>query len=110
MRVYKVFRSSEWAAFEGAGETQGSPDDAADGFVHLSTADQLGGTLARHFKGETDLVLVAVETDELGDDLKWESARSGQDFPHLYRPLRMEDVVWHRPIPRDGVGGLTLGA
>ena len=57
MLIYKVFRAAEWAELEAAGETAGAPVDRADGFVHFSTAGQLAGTLARHFAGETGLVL-----------------------------------------------------
>ena len=58
-----------------------------DGFIHLSALHQLGGTLARHFKGETDLVLIAFESSDLGADLKWEASRNGELFPHLYASL-----------------------
>lgn len=110
MRIYKVFRAAEWAELERAGETAGSPDDQRDGFIHFSTRDQLGGTLAKHFQGEHGLILAAVETEGLHDqDLKWEAAANGKDYPHLYRPLSLDDVVWHHEIPRDGVDTMGLG-
>jgi len=65
----------------------------------FSTATQAQETAARHFAGVDGLVLAAVESDTLGDNLRWEPSRGGQDFPHLYRPLRLSDVVWHRPLP-----------
>lgn len=102
MRVYKLFRAAEWAAFQAAGETAGSPDDLRDGFVHLSTADQLPGTLARHFGGESGLVLVALEAAALGPALRWEVSRGGARFPHLYRPLRAGDVVRSWPLAEGG--------
>ena len=96
MRVYKVFRAAERAAFAAAGETRGSPDDLRDGFIHLSAAGQLPGTLARHFAGETGLALAALDAAALGSALRWEVSRGGARFPHLYRPLRLSDVVaWH---------------
>lgn len=98
MLIFKVFRAGEMAAFVNAGETLGAPIDLADGYVHLSAADQLGGTLAKHFKGETDLTLLAVEADTLGDALRWEVSRGDALFPHLYRALRVADVVWHKPL------------
>lgn len=109
MLVYKVFRSPEWAEFEAVGTTLGAPVDLADGFVHLSTAAQLGGTLKKHFAGETGLVLLAVDPRTIGSDLRWEPSRGGDLFPHLYRPLEMADVVWTCPIEDGGVlpEGLT---
>ncbi|MEM9271014.1 MAG: DUF952 domain-containing protein, partial [Pseudomonadota bacterium] len=66
MRIYKVFRAAEQAHFDASGETEGAPIDLADGYIHFSTAEQLAETLAKHFSGEHDLVLLAVEADGLG--------------------------------------------
>lgn len=89
---YKIFRAAEWAAFQADGVFAGSPDDVRDGFIHLSLADQLEGTVVRHFAGEKGLVSAALALD--GDPaLKWEASRNGQLFPHLYRALSLDDVV-----------------
>jgi len=99
MLIYKIFRSNEMQAFIEAGESAGAPVDLADGFVHLSRGDQVKATAARHFKGEGHLHLLALEADTLGDALKWEASRGGDLFPHLYRALRVADVLWHKPLP-----------
>lgn len=104
MVVYKIFRRPEWDAFRRAGRTGGAPVDLADGFIHLSTAAQVVGTAAKHFATESDLVLVAVETDRLGGDLRWEPSRGGDLFPHLYRPMSLEDVVWDKSLPLGATG------
>lgn len=104
MLVFKIFRRSEWDRFRDHGETLGAPVDLADGYIHLSTAAQVTGTAARHFSGESDLVLVAVNADTLGDTLRWEPSRGGQLFPHLYRPLRLADVVWDKSLPLGAAG------
>ncbi|MEM8631081.1 MAG: DUF952 domain-containing protein [Pseudomonadota bacterium] len=101
MLIYKIFRSGEWAALTRDGETTGAPVDVEDGFVHFSTADQLRETAAKHFAGEEGLHLLALETDALGEALKWEPSRGGALFPHLYRHLRLDDVLWERPLPLD---------
>lgn len=99
MLIYKIFRADEWAALRAEGETTGAPIDVADGYVHFSTAAQAEETAAKHFAGETDLFLLAVETDRLGADLKWEVSRGDALFPHLYRVLRLSDVLWAQPLP-----------
>jgi uncharacterized protein (DUF952 family) len=104
MLVYKIFRRSEWNAFRAAGATEGAPADLRDGFIHLSTSEQVAGTAARHFAEESDLVLVAVDADRLGADLRWEPARGGALFPHLYRALRLSDVVWDKSLPLGATG------
>jgi uncharacterized protein (DUF952 family) len=99
MLIYKILRADEWAALRAQGETAGAPIDVADGYVHFSTADQARGTAAKHFAGEEGLVLLALEADTLGDALKWEVSRGDALFPHLYAPLRLSDVQWHKPLP-----------
>jgi len=99
MLIYKIFRRPEWDAFVAAGRTEGAPIDLTDGYIHISTAAQVVETAAKHFADQGDLVLVALEADDLGADLRWEVSRGGALFPHLYRPVIMADVVWHKPLP-----------
>jgi uncharacterized protein (DUF952 family) len=96
MAVYKILRAAEWAAFQDGGVFAGSADDLRDGFIHLSTSEQLAGTLTKHFVGEVGLVVLRVAVDA-DPELKWEASRGGALFPHLYRPLVMADVVEVRP-------------
>jgi uncharacterized protein (DUF952 family) len=105
MLVFKVLRGAEWRQLEAVGEIAAAVD-LADGFVHLSTGDQLPGTLGRHFAGETGLWLVACEADDLGDALRWEPSRGGALFPHLHRRLARADVLWARLL-EDGSDGLA---
>ena len=99
MLVYKILRREEWVALERDGATQGAPIDLADGYVHLSSGDQVTETAAKHFGGVEDLCLLALEADALGPELRWEPSRGGALFPHLYRELRLADVRWRRPLP-----------
>lgn len=87
-----------------AGETAGAPVDLADGFIHFSAAPQLAETAARHFGQQSDLVLVAFDADALGEALKWEASRGGALFPHLYRSLRLAEVVWDKSLPLGAAG------
>lgn len=98
MLIYKIFRRPEWDELQAAGATAGAPVDLSDGFIHLSSADQVRETAARHFAGESDLVLAAIEADGL-EGLKWEPSRGGTLFPHLYRDLRIDDIAWDAPLP-----------
>lgn len=104
MLILKIFRRPEWDAFKAAGVTDGAPVDLADGFIHFSTAAQVAETAAKHFGTESDLVLVACDDVRLGADLKWEVSRGGQLFPHLYRPLRLSDLVWDKSLPLGATG------
>jgi uncharacterized protein (DUF952 family) len=104
MLILKIFRRAEWDAFRTAGETAGAPVDLADGYIHFSTPTQVAATAAKYFAAESDLVLVAFDADTLGPALKWEPARGGALFPHLYRNLRLAEVVWDKSLPLGATG------
>lgn len=97
-RVYKICGRDEWAEAEGEGRYRGNADDARDGFIHLSAADQVAGTAARHYAGRSDLLLVTVDAGALGDALKWEVSRGGARFPHLYGDLLLSAVLDVEPL------------
>lgn len=103
--VYKVLPRAAWETACRTGAYAGSADDARDGFIHLSLAEQLSGTLAKHFRGQEDLVLVQFETQALGDALRWEVSRGGAEFPHLYAelPTAQARAVHDLELGADGV-------
>ena len=107
--IYKILSRVEWQAAQAAGQLDGSAVDLADGFIHLSAADQAQETAAKYFVGQADLVLLGVETEALGEALKWEASRGGALFPHLYRPLLPSEVVSQRSLELDADGVPQLG-
>ena len=102
--IYKVVRTTEWDAAREAGVFKGSADDERDGFIHLSLAAQLKGTLEKHFAGEDGLLLVSLVAAGFGSELRWETSRGGENFPHLYAPLKVSLVHSVVPICRDDDG------
>ena len=97
--IYKICEREAWRTAEVAGAFRGSDVDVRDGFIHFSTAAQVAATAAKHFAGQSDLVLVAVDADALGPALQWERSRGNDLFPHLYAPLPLSAVRWARPLP-----------
>ena len=106
--AYKVLTADEMTMLERDGRFGGSADDRRDGFIHLSTAEQLAGTLDRHYAGRDDLHLAAVDLGSFGGSLRWEQSRGDALFPHLYGPLLLETVVAYGPLERDDDGGVRL--
>ena len=102
--IYKICHAAEWREAEDRGIFEGAPIDLADGYIHFSTAGQVVETAAKHFAGQGDLLLVAVDAAALGAALKWEVSRGGALFPHLYAPLDPRDALWARPLPLDAEG------
>jgi len=97
--IYKILTQDQWDTLQDQKETTGAPIDVADGYVHFSTATQVQETADKHFKGQTDLYLLALNSAKLGDALKWEVSRGDELFPHLYGLLRLADVDWSKAIP-----------
>jgi uncharacterized protein (DUF952 family) len=107
--LYKVLRASEWQAAQTQGVVAGSADDVRDGFIHLSTRDQLAGTLLRHFAGETGLIALEIAAERLGAGLKWEPSRDGALFPHLYVVLQLDAIIRTISLPSPLIDGSLKG-
>jgi uncharacterized protein (DUF952 family) len=96
--IYKICPAALWQSAEADGVFRGMEVDRKDGYIHFSSAAQVEETAARHFAGMGDLVLVAVDSERLGA-LKWEKARAGDLFPHLYAPLDVGAAISVEPLP-----------
>lgn len=107
--VYKIATEAAFAPSRRAATFAGMPIDAADGYMHFSSADQLAETLRLHFAGQDQLVLLAVRTADLGAGLVWEASRGGALFPHLYGgPLATQAIAWEAPLSVAADGACTL--
>jgi uncharacterized protein (DUF952 family) len=106
--VYKVMSASELQQMQRDGVFYGSAADITDGYIHLSCASQVAATLDRHFSGVDGLVLAAVDLSGLAGSVRWEPARGGQLFPHIYGLLPVEAVVSVTPLERSPGGAVKL--
>lgn len=91
--AFKVLTQQQWVDFERERVFRGAPVDIADGYIHLSTAEQLDGTIAKYFADCGPLMIAEVDLLLLGDAVRWEPARGGDLFPHLYAELPIHAVV-----------------
>jgi uncharacterized protein (DUF952 family) len=100
MKIYKILQKEDWQNARRSGFFTGSAVDRTDGFIHFSTGEQVRETAARHFAGQSGLVLIAFESDAFGETLRWEPSRGGHLFPHLFAELDVRlalsvvDLVW----------------
>ena len=105
--AYKVLTADQMTALE-AGTFAGAPIDLSAGYIHMSTRDQLTETVDKHFAGQSDLWVAAVDVEALGDAVKWEVSRGGAEFPHLYGQLTLETVIAYSPLEREDDGTVRL--
>ncbi len=101
-KIYKIVSEAVWAEACTKGLFLGAAIDLTDGYIHFSTASQAESTASKYFQGQTGLLLVALDSDQLGANLKWEPARGGDLFPHLYEPLRTDLALWAKPLIWNG--------
>ena len=97
--VYYLARKTEFERAREGDAYLGSAEDRADGFIHFSTASQVRASAAKHRQGEPDLLLLEVDAARLGPELRWEEARGGEMFPHLYGALPLAAINRCVPLP-----------
>ena len=91
--IFHITKRGEWDRAKPAG-TYESPSLASEGFNHCSTIDQVIQTANRLIRGQRGLVLLSIDTDQVGAEIKYENCEGGQEnFPHIYGPLHPESVV-----------------
>jgi uncharacterized protein (DUF952 family) len=106
--AFKILTAPQWAEWQAHGTFTGAPVDLADGYVHLSTADQVTETANKHFAGQDDLFVVRVDLAALGDLIRWEPSRGGALFPHVYGTLPQSVALAHGPMARGTDGAVIL--
>jgi len=108
--IFKITTSEAWRQAAHDGIVPPSAIDRHDGFIHLSTSGQLRETLSLHFRGQGGLKVLAVDTGQIAEALKWEPSRNGDLFPHLYASLPCAAIVEVLDVGVDGTGGASLPA
>lgn len=87
-----------------------------EGFIHCSSPTRIVDTANNFFRGKLGLVLLCIDEDKVSAPLKYERSTGksldapgvGALFPHLYGPLRTNEVVRIVEFSPDGHGGFTL--
>jgi uncharacterized protein (DUF952 family) len=97
--IYKICDTVLWREAERTGVFIGAPVDHKDGYIHFSGTEQAAETASRHFAGQDNLLLVAVDAAALGPALRYEPSRGGALFPHLFGTLPLSAVRWVKPLP-----------
>lgn len=106
--IYKVVGFEEWDEALEVGEFSGAEIDLQDGYIHFSTAEQTRETVAKHFAGRNDLMLIAVATEPMARHYKMEVSRGGAKFPHLYAKLPVAHAEWWQELPLSADGDHTF--
>ena len=90
--IYHIVTINDWAA-QPENPTYEAASLATEGFIHLSTKEQVAGVLDRYYHNVPDLVLLHIDPAKLTADLRYEAATNNELFPHLYGPMNKDAIV-----------------
>ena len=69
------------------------PTFIEEGFIHLSTKNQVANTLKRYYAGKTGIILLHIDSNKIVSELKYELATNGEHFPHVYGPINLDAII-----------------
>lgn len=107
--ILHITTRAAWGAAQRAGRYE-APSLAEEGFIHLSSPDQVTRVADARFRGTPDLVLLCVAPERLTAPVRHETSDAGAEtFPHLYGPLDLDAVLAVVAFP-EGPDGFELPA
>jgi uncharacterized protein (DUF952 family) len=96
--IYHITTELGWETARRAGAYAADTLES-EGFIHCSTAEQWPRVLRERFAGRDHLVLLEIDPERAGADVRWENLEGGEEpFPHLYGPLDIGAVVSARRL------------
>jgi uncharacterized protein (DUF952 family) len=100
--IYHLAAAADWERAREEGEyrlsTLGMTLEEV-GFIHCSRAGQVAGVAERYYRGQTGLVLLEIDEDLVGPEVRYETAPGTEErFPHIYGPLNTTAVVTAQPF------------
>ena len=90
--LFHITEQISWETAQGEGIYRAASLDT-EGFIHLSTAEQVIETANRFYRSQSGLVLLGISEDLLRASLRYDNVLDHGRFPHLYGPLNLDAVV-----------------
>ena len=97
-RIFHITTTEAWARAQADG-AYAADSLPAEGFIHCSHAHQVADVGRRLFKGRSGLVLLHVDPERLGAEVRHENLEGGQElYPHVYGAIPLDAVVGVTPF------------
>lgn len=90
--ILHITTRSQWQQAEQMGEYR-ADSLASEGFIHCSVPAQIPGVVERFFQGQTNLILLCIDSTRVQAELRYDAIATGEKFPHIYGALNLEAVV-----------------
>ena len=97
---YKIVTRVNWTSFIESKKTEcyGFDNDLTDGFIHLSTRDQIINTFNNKYRttstDKDQYNLLAIDLAHNPDIIKYERAKNGLLYPHLMGTINDKNLLW----------------
>jgi len=89
--IFHIAKSQQWEEAKQLKSYRGDTLDS-EGFIHCSTLPQVVRTSNKFFAGQTGLLLLWIDSDQVQAEVKYEPA-AGDHYPHIYGPLNVDAVL-----------------
>jgi uncharacterized protein (DUF952 family) len=103
--IVHICERGAWEAAQGSGYYRPASLDS-EGFIHCSRPEQLLDVVNRFYKDVPDLLLLWIDPDKVGAEIRWEVA-CGETYPHIYGPLDVQAVTVATSLLPDENGNYT---
>ncbi|HEY9748254.1 MAG TPA: DUF952 domain-containing protein [Allocoleopsis sp.] len=107
--IFHITSAPQWEQAQLAGIYQGDTL-ASEGFIHCSTLPQVEGVANRYFAGQTDLLLLCINSEQVQAEIKYEALVGDEAYPHIYGPLNVDAVTQVVPWSPQPDGTFALPA
>lgn len=92
MIIYHLITKLAWEEAQKNGEYRPASLET-EGFIHASTKEQVVPTANRRFAGQSDLLVLVINTDKITHKVVFEeSPTTGEKYPHIFGPLSVDAV------------------
>ncbi len=106
--LHHITTTDQWREAQERGEYR-PPSLAEEGFIHCSTPDQLLAVANARYAGQSGLLLLQIDSDQVPAEIKYEDCyETGQKFPHIYGPLPLPAVIQVREFRPGPDGFFTM--
>ena len=90
--IFHITSAPQWEQAQLGGSYEGDTL-ASEGFIHCSTLQQVEGVANRYFSGQTNLVLLCINSEQVQAEIKYEVLVGDEAYPHIYGPLNLDAVT-----------------
>ncbi len=106
--IYHITKNNLWEMAQGTGQYLPAEFDR-DGFIHVSEWYQLQRTANTFYPGQSDLIVLEIETQGTELPVVYENLDGGTElFPHIYGPLPITAVADTFTFDKDECGRWQL--